>query len=49
MILEASKTEPLTIIGLAAATLPLGAVHWLVRDQDRNDIQLGSCSLPVPY
>ena len=37
IILDASKTEPLTIIGLAAAVLALGAVHWLVRDQDRKD------------
>ena len=39
IILDASKTEPLTIIGLAAAVLALGAVHWLVRDQDRKDSQ----------
>jgi uncharacterized membrane protein (DUF373 family) len=37
IILDASKTEPLTILGLAAAVLALGAVHWLVRDQDRKD------------
>lgn len=37
IILDATKTEPLTIIGLAAAVLALGAVHWLVRDQDRKD------------
>lgn len=37
IILDAAKTEPLTIIGLAAAVLALGAVHWLVRDQDRKD------------
>lgn len=36
---HASKTEPLTIIGLAAAVLALEAVHWLVRDQDRKDTQ----------
>jgi uncharacterized membrane protein (DUF373 family) len=39
IILDATKTEPLTIIGLAAAVLALGAVHWLVRDQDRKDTQ----------
>ena len=39
IILDASKTEPLTIIGLAAAVLALGAVHWLVRDQDRKDTE----------
>ncbi len=37
IILDASKTEPLTILGLAAALLALGSVHWLVRDQDRKD------------
>src|SRR4051794_37642127 len=37
IILDATKTEPLTIIGLAAAILALGAVHWLVRDQDRKE------------
>jgi uncharacterized membrane protein (DUF373 family) len=42
IILDASKTEPLTIIGLASAVLALGAVHWLVRDQDRKDTQARS-------
>ena len=42
IILEATKTEPLTIIGLAAAVLALGAVHWLVRDQDRKDAAFGA-------
>jgi uncharacterized membrane protein (DUF373 family) len=37
IILDVSKTEPLTIIGLAAAILALGSVYWLVRDQDRKD------------
>ena len=39
IILDASKTDPMTIIGLAAAVLALGAVHWLVRDQDRKDAE----------
>jgi uncharacterized membrane protein (DUF373 family) len=39
IILDATKVEPLTIVGLAAAVLALGAVHWLVRDQDRKDSQ----------
>lgn len=46
IILDASKTEPLTIIGLAAAILALGAVHWLVRDQDRKDTQAGPGAAP---
>lgn len=37
IILDVSKTDPLTILGLAAAILALGSVHWLVRDQDRKD------------
>ena len=36
IILDASKTEPLTILGLAVAVLALGGVYWLVRDQDRK-------------
>ena len=38
IILDVSQTEPLTIVGLAAAILALGLVHWLVRDQDRKEI-----------
>jgi hypothetical protein len=37
IIVDASKTEPAAIIGLAAAVRALGSVHWLVRDQDRKD------------
>lgn len=37
IILDASNANPLTILGLAAAILALGSVHWLVRDQDRRD------------
>ena len=37
IILDVSQTEPLTIVGLAAAILALGLVHWLVRAQDRKD------------
>ena len=48
IILDASKTEPLTIIGLAAAVLALGTVHWLVRDQDRKDTQLSGSAAPLP-
>ena len=42
IILDASKTEPMTIIGLAAAVLALGAVHWLVRDQDHKDRRIAA-------
>jgi len=37
IILDAAATGPLTILGLAAAVLALGAVYWLVREQDRRD------------
>jgi uncharacterized membrane protein (DUF373 family) len=37
IILDAAHAEPLTVAGLAAAILALGAVYWLVRDQDRRD------------
>jgi uncharacterized membrane protein (DUF373 family) len=42
IILDVSQAEPLTIIGLAAAILALGSVHWLVRDQDRKDATGGA-------
>ena len=37
IILDATKVEALTLLGLAAAVLALGSVYWLVRDQDRRD------------
>jgi uncharacterized membrane protein (DUF373 family) len=37
MVLDAAHAEPLTVAGLAAAILALGAVYWLVREQDRRD------------
>ena len=37
IIIDAAHAEPLTEVGLAAAVLALGAVYWLVRDQDRRD------------
>jgi uncharacterized membrane protein (DUF373 family) len=37
IILDLGQTEPAKIAALAAAALALGAVHWLVRDQDRRD------------
>lgn len=44
IILDATKTEPMTIIGLAAAILALGCVYWFVRDQDRRDASSASQS-----
>ena len=39
IILDATKMDRMTIIGLAAAVLALSAVHRLVRDQDREDAE----------
>jgi uncharacterized membrane protein (DUF373 family) len=39
IVLDTTKTDPLTIIGLAAAVLALGAAHWLVRDRAPKDTQ----------
>jgi uncharacterized membrane protein (DUF373 family) len=37
IILDLSGTDALQLFGLAAAILSLGAVFWLVRDQDRRE------------
>lgn len=37
IILDLGATAPATIAALAGAALALGAVHWLVRDQDRRE------------
>ena len=37
IIIDATKIEPVTLIGMAAAVLALGDVYWLMRDQDRRD------------
>ena len=38
LILDLKEAEPTTLLGLAGAALALGAVYWLVRDQDRRDM-----------
>jgi uncharacterized membrane protein (DUF373 family) len=38
IILDLTETDALQLIGLAAAILALGTVHWLVREGDRRDI-----------
>ena len=48
IILDATKTEPMTIIGLAAAVLALGAVYWFVRDQDRKVAAAGAEAHAAP-
>ena len=37
IILDLGETEPAKTAALAGAALALGAVHWLVRDQDRRE------------
>lgn len=39
IIMDFSAVEPLTVIALGFAVLALGAVYWLVRDQDRRDAE----------
>jgi hypothetical protein len=34
IVVDAMNAEPGTVLGLAASTLALGAVYWLVREQD---------------
>ena len=34
IVIDASKTEPLTLVGLSLAVLALGSVYWLVREQE---------------
>ena len=36
MILDLASTDAMQLFALAAAILALGAVYWLVRDQDRS-------------
>lgn len=36
IILDLKETEAMQLVALAAAILALGAVYWLVRDQDRK-------------
>jgi uncharacterized membrane protein (DUF373 family) len=37
MIIDLSAADAAEVLALAAAILSLGAVYWLVRDQDRRD------------
>jgi uncharacterized membrane protein (DUF373 family) len=37
LILDLKEAEHTTLLGLAGAALALGAVYWLVREQDRRD------------
>ena len=38
IIIDLSTTEVSQLFALAAAIVALGAVHWLVREQDRRDL-----------
>ena len=48
IILDLKTTPAEELFALAAAILALGAVHWLVRDQDRKDTQLTTESASQP-
>jgi len=37
ILLDLSQTDSIQLFGLATAILSLGAVYWLVRDQDRRE------------
>src|SRR5690349_15833913 len=37
IILDLTSTEGMQLLALAAAILALGAVYWLIRDQDRRE------------
>jgi hypothetical protein len=37
IILDLATTEAAQLFALSAAVLSLGAVYWLVRDQDRRE------------
>jgi uncharacterized membrane protein (DUF373 family) len=37
IVVDAAHAEPMTILGLAASVLALGAVYWLIREQDRRE------------
>ncbi|MCS6855023.1 MAG: phosphate-starvation-inducible PsiE family protein [Elioraea sp.] len=41
IILDLSNTEPWLVLALGTAILALGAVYWLVREQDRRDREAG--------
>lgn len=40
IIIDATKAEAATLVGLAAAVLALGGVYWIIRDQDRRSAAL---------
>jgi uncharacterized membrane protein (DUF373 family) len=37
IILDLKEAQPALLLALGAAALALGAVYWLVREQDRRD------------
>ncbi|WP_417281704.1 phosphate-starvation-inducible PsiE family protein [Azospirillum himalayense] len=37
IIIDATKTEPATLMGLAMAVLALGGVYWMVRERDPRE------------
>ncbi|WP_111415076.1 phosphate-starvation-inducible PsiE family protein [Billgrantia lactosivorans] len=41
IILDATKIDPMTLLGLSAAILALGAIYWLVREQESRQKREG--------
>jgi uncharacterized membrane protein (DUF373 family) len=37
ILIDVARERPFTMLGLAASTLALGAVYWLVREQDQRE------------
>lgn len=42
IILELADTSALKVLALSAAVLTLGGIYWMIRDQDRRDVQCRS-------
>jgi uncharacterized membrane protein (DUF373 family) len=40
ILLDVTQEAPLTMLGLAISVLALGAVYWLVREQDQRESEV---------
>jgi uncharacterized membrane protein (DUF373 family) len=45
IVIDVGQESPLTMLGLATSTLALGAVYWLVREQDQREAKQESPDL----
>jgi uncharacterized membrane protein (DUF373 family) len=48
IVIDAAHAAPVTILGLAASVLALGAVYWLVREQDRRETAVAKEEADTP-